>query len=78
MQTRIIGATFVAVLAGARPVARARSIRPRRKADMVQAPRFEVDPMWPKPLPNNWVLGQAIGVGVDARITSGSCIASTR
>ena len=23
----------------------------------VQAPRFEVDPMWPKPLPNHWVIG---------------------
>jgi hypothetical protein len=33
----------------------------------VQAPRFEVDPLWPKPLPNNWVLGQAIGLGVDAQ-----------
>lgn len=34
---------------------------------MVQAPRFEVDPMWPKPLPNNWVLGNVIGVGVDSK-----------
>lgn len=33
----------------------------------VQAPRFEVDPLWPKPLPNGWVLGMAIGVGVDSR-----------
>src|SRR5437773_296356 len=32
----------------------------------VQAPRFEVDPMWPKPLPNHWVLGNVIGVGIDA------------
>jgi len=32
----------------------------------VMAPRFEVDPMWPKPLPNGWYLGQTIGVGVDA------------
>jgi DNA-binding beta-propeller fold protein YncE len=32
----------------------------------VQAPRFEVDPLWPKPLPNHWVLGAAIGVWVDA------------
>lgn len=32
-----------------------------------QAPRFEVDPMWPKPLPNHWVLGNAIGVWVDER-----------
>ncbi len=33
----------------------------------VQAPVFEVDPFWPKPLPNGWVLGSTIGVGVDAR-----------
>ena len=32
----------------------------------VQAPRFEVDPMWPKPLPNHWVIGATIGVAVDA------------
>ena len=33
----------------------------------VQAPRFEVDPMWPKPLPNHWVYGNVIGVGVDTK-----------
>ena len=33
----------------------------------VQAPYFEVDPMWPKPLPNGWLLGMVIGVGVDGR-----------
>jgi DNA-binding beta-propeller fold protein YncE len=33
----------------------------------VQAPRFEVDPMWPKPLPNHWVMGNTIGVSVDAK-----------
>jgi hypothetical protein len=33
----------------------------------VQAPRFEVDPMWPKPLPNHWVMGNTIGVGVDSQ-----------
>ncbi len=32
----------------------------------VMAPRFEVDPLWPKPLPNHWILGPAIGVDVDA------------
>src|SRR5712671_928573 len=31
----------------------------------VMAPHFEVDPMWPKPLPNHWVLGQTIGVFAD-------------
>ena len=37
---------------------------PDSSADGV--PIFEVDPMWPKPLPNHWVLGSAIGVAVDA------------
>ena len=32
-----------------------------------QAPRFEVDPMWPKPLPNHWVMGNVIGVSVDSQ-----------
>lgn len=32
-----------------------------------QAPMFEVDPFWPKPLPNHWVLGSVVGVGVDSR-----------
>jgi len=31
------------------------------------APAFEVDPMWPKPLPNHWILGSTIGVGVDSK-----------
>src|SRR5829696_3141880 len=31
------------------------------------APRFEVDPLWPKPLPNHWLMGQTIGVSVDAQ-----------
>ena len=30
------------------------------------APLFEVDPFWPQPLPNNWLLGSTIGVSVDA------------
>jgi len=36
-------------------------------AEQQQAPAFEVDPMWPKPLPNHWLLGMVIGVGVDSR-----------
>jgi hypothetical protein len=30
-------------------------------------PRMQVDPAWPKPLPNNWILGQVAGVAVDAQ-----------
>src|SRR5262252_7457466 len=35
----------------------------------VQAPlpAFQVDPMWPKPLPNHWLLGSVTGVAVDAQ-----------
>src|SRR6202521_109525 len=31
----------------------------------VMAPIFEVDPFWPKPLPNNWVTGATTGVSTD-------------
>ena len=33
----------------------------------MQAPTYEVDPGWPKPLPNQWILGAVVGVAVDAR-----------
>ena len=29
------------------------------------APKFEIDASWPKPLPNNWILGQIGGIFVD-------------
>jgi len=32
-----------------------------------QSPIFQVDPMWPKPLPNRWILGSTIGVSVDSQ-----------
>jgi len=32
----------------------------------LQAPQFEVDPMWPKPLPHHWLLGNVTGVAVDS------------
>ena len=28
---------------------------------------FQVDPLWPKPLPNHWILGSVTGVAVDAQ-----------
>jgi len=31
------------------------------------APQFAVDPFWPKPLPNHWLIGSTIGVDVDSR-----------
>ena len=64
----VLGATFVAVLAalGAAQVAFEKEAAAQAKT-IVQAPRFEVDPLWPKPLPNHWLLGSTIGVSVDAQ-----------
>ena len=36
-------------------------------SNAVMAPHFQVDPFWPKPLPNHWVIGRTIGVDVDER-----------
>src|SRR5260370_1563824 len=63
-----IGALFAALLvslAAASAVIEQRAAAQAKSA--VQAPRFEVDPLWPKPLPNKWILGQTIGVSVDAQ-----------
>jgi hypothetical protein len=63
-------ATFVVVL-GALGVGQhwllQTAVAEQSGASTVQAPKFEVDPMWPKPLPNHWILGSAIGVWVDTR-----------
>jgi len=39
----------------------------RLGAQNKQAPIFEVDPLWPQPLPNHWVTGSTIGLSVDAQ-----------
>jgi hypothetical protein len=31
-----------------------------------QVPVFEVDRTWPKPLPENWIMGAVVGVAADA------------
>ena len=33
----------------------------------VMVPVFVVDPLWPKPLPNHWILGMTIGLSTDAK-----------
>src|SRR5205807_79952 len=61
-----IGAIFVVVLGVLAIASAVLSKRAVVEAAAVQAPRFEVDPMWPKPLPNHWVMGATIGLSVDA------------
>ena len=61
-----IGAGFAALLAGLAVGQAALDKTAAAQAQgAVMAPRFEVDPLWPKPLPNHWVLGSTIGVWVD-------------
>jgi hypothetical protein len=38
---------------------------PRARAAAPDAPKFKVDPSWPKELPNNWIMGQVGGMAVD-------------
>jgi hypothetical protein len=41
---------------------------PATRSSMPQSvPAFRVDPSWPKPLPNHWLVGAVVGVAVDAR-----------
>lgn len=64
----LIGSMFLIVLAAlavAQHLAE-RAVEAQAKT-ATQAPRFEVDPLWPKPLPNHWLLGSTIGVDVDAQ-----------
>jgi DNA-binding beta-propeller fold protein YncE len=62
-----IGATFLVLIAGFGAASALLSHRAVVQAAGAQAPRFEVDPMWPKPLPNHWIMGNVIGVSVDAQ-----------
>ena len=55
----LIAATFFG-LAGMVPVQAA------DKPAGQPAPQFQVDPFWPKPLPNQWVMGAIAGVHVDS------------
>ena len=37
------------------------------KSSGAQAPRFEVNMLWPRPMPNRWIEGSSVGVAVDAQ-----------
>jgi hypothetical protein len=62
----LIGVTFLVVFASLAIGERILETRVVAEAAGVQAPLFEVDPLWPKPLPNHWVMGNTIGVSADA------------
>jgi DNA-binding beta-propeller fold protein YncE len=60
------GTAFMAMVAALAVGSSILQKRASAEATGVKAPRFEVDPMWPKPLPNHWVMGSVIGVSVDS------------
>ena len=62
-----VGAAFVVVLVALLAASVVLQKQASVEAAGVMAPRFEVDPLWPKPLPNHWIMGQTIGVSVDAQ-----------
>jgi DNA-binding beta-propeller fold protein YncE len=61
-----IGAIFVALIATLAIGSAVLGKKAVVQAAGIQAPKFEVDPLWPKPLPNHWLLGNTIGVSVDS------------
>lgn len=68
MKTRwVVGVGAGAVLAIAVGMFRAPSLWAQAPRTQSTAPRYEVDPSWPKPLPDRWVIGGLGGVCVDAQ-----------
>src|SRR5215467_436250 len=63
----MVGAAFLISLAALTLGQRILTTRAVAEAAGVQVPIFEVDPLWPKPLPNHWLLGNTIGVSADAQ-----------
>jgi DNA-binding beta-propeller fold protein YncE len=62
----LCGAAFTAGLCSLLAGVAMMQVAATAEETMVEAPIFEVDPVWPKPLPNEALLGQTIGVAVDA------------
>ena len=49
-------------------IARAQTAKPAPAAPpQAGGPRLQVDPLWPKPLPNHWLFGSITGVAVDSQ-----------
>jgi hypothetical protein len=59
-----VAITVVAV-AGLTGLAGAQAADNDRDGKLDRIPEFEVDPSWPKELPNNWLIGQVGGIAVD-------------
>ena len=65
-----MGAIFLALLAALAAGSVMLEKKAATRAAEVEAPRFEVDPLWPKPLPSHWVQGMSVGVSVPVPIVN--------
>lgn len=61
LRTIASAAVLLAVLSAAATAQTA----PAKASMPEQAPQYRVDPAWPKPLPNHWIMGAVCGVAVD-------------
>src|SRR5438132_284272 len=69
-QTRLVlGITAVAavLLAAMKPGPLSATPQTASKSPAAAGPAFQVDPYWPKPLPNDWLVGNVVGVAVDSK-----------
>ena len=55
----------VSALAASPALAQTEIVNQAAAAKVGGVPQFLVDPFWPKPLPNNWILGQVAGIRID-------------
>ena len=79
MQLNGLWAAALALLLASQPVAaQSTAVEALEKAGVLErlpasaavkgtAPGFVLDPAWPQPLPNNWVIGDVGGIAVDAK-----------
>jgi hypothetical protein len=64
---RLVMRALLAALVGAAAAGTIRNTAHAQNGKAIQAPRFEVDPLWPKPLPNHWLIGSTVGLSIDER-----------
>jgi len=55
----------ITALATSPALAQTEIVNQAAAAKLGGVPQFLVDPFWPKPLPNNWAMGQVAGIRVD-------------
>ena len=66
MRSTAISISVALTLLTATPVPAQMTVVNQAAADKLGGmPQFQVDAFWPKPLPNNWLLGQVAGIRAD-------------